>query len=129
MQSVYGLRESPSLQRPLSFFSRIGKPLAVSLPILVAGLLQMQSLMKSPVWFFITANVLCESPPNSFRTGSYLRRETDQKMVHRCLFLRRGPLHAWAHLDRIHPDAANPSEVGEKCSEVWHTAAGTELHP
>lgn len=59
MQSVYGLMQNPSLQGPLSFFNRIGKPLAILLPALVAGLVQLKSLKKSPAWYFFTTNVLC----------------------------------------------------------------------
>lgn len=59
MQSVYGLVRSPSLQRPLASFNRIGKLLAVILPILTAGLVQMPALKRHPVWYFFTYNVLC----------------------------------------------------------------------
>ncbi|KUI53884.1 hypothetical protein VP1G_01153 [Cytospora mali] len=58
MQSVYGLMRSPSLQRPLSFFNRIAKPLVVLLSMLMAGLSQLKSLKKSTVWYFFTFNVL-----------------------------------------------------------------------
>lgn len=62
MQSVYGLMRSPSSRRRLSLFNRTGKPLAILLPALVAGLVQLQALKKSPVWYFFTTNVLCQSP-------------------------------------------------------------------
>lgn len=59
MQSVYGLAESPSLQRPLARINRIGKPVVIVLPIIEAGLLQLTALKKSAFWYFFTADVLC----------------------------------------------------------------------
>lgn len=59
MQSVYGLAESPSLGRPLALINRIGKPVAIILPSIQAGLLQLTALKKSAFWYFFTADVLC----------------------------------------------------------------------
>lgn len=59
MQSVYGLAESPSLRRPLTLINRIGKPVAIILPMIQAGLLQLTPLKKSAFWYFFTADVLC----------------------------------------------------------------------
>lgn len=63
VQSVYGLMESPSMRRPLSFLNQIGKPLAVLSAVLVTSLMQLPSLKKSPVWMFFTANLFCKSLP------------------------------------------------------------------
>lgn len=62
MQSVYGLAESPSMHRPLALINRIGKPLAIFLPIIQAGLLQLTPLKKSAFWYFFTADILCGFP-------------------------------------------------------------------
>lgn len=59
MQSVYGLAESRSMRRPLTLINRIGKPVAIILPIIQAGLLQLTPLKKSAFWYFFTADVLC----------------------------------------------------------------------
>lgn len=60
MQSVYGLAESPSMRRPLALINRIGKPVAIILPMIQAGLLQLTPLKKSAFWYFFTADVLCK---------------------------------------------------------------------
>lgn len=62
MQSVYGLMQSPKLQRSLSYLNSISKSLAVLLPILAVGLLQLRSLKHHTVWYLITCDVLCELP-------------------------------------------------------------------
>lgn len=59
MQSVYGLMQTPSQQRSISTLNRIGKPLSILLPALVAGLLQLRPLQRFPAWYFFTENVLC----------------------------------------------------------------------
>lgn len=59
MQSVYGLAGSPSLRRPLTFINRTGKPVAIILPMIQAGLLQLTPLKKSAFWYFFTADILC----------------------------------------------------------------------
>ncbi|KAL2293056.1 hypothetical protein FJTKL_08058 [Diaporthe vaccinii] len=58
MHSVYGLAESPSMRRPLTLINRIGKPVAIILPIIQAGLLQLTPLKKSAFWYFFTADIL-----------------------------------------------------------------------
>lgn len=72
MQSVYGLAESHSMRRPLGWINRIGKPLAVVLPVIQAGLLQLTSLKKSAFWYFFTADVLCRFSSLMLLTTSLL---------------------------------------------------------
>lgn len=68
MQSVYGLAESPSMRRPLALINRIGKPAAIILPMIQAGLLQLTPLKRSAFWYFFTADVLCKSVDPSSTT-------------------------------------------------------------
>lgn len=81
MQSVYGLAESPSLHRPLTLINRIGKPVAIILPIIQAGLLQMTSLKKSAFWYFFTADVTCRFSRIALHT-TLLLTGTSQMLFH-----------------------------------------------
>lgn len=80
-QSVYGLAESPSMRRPLTLINRIAKPMAIILPIIQAGLLQLTPLKKSAFWYFFTADVLCRFSRIAPLTTPLLTR-TSQMLFH-----------------------------------------------
>lgn len=81
MQSVYGLAESPSLRRPLTLINRIGKPVAIILPTIQAGLLQLTALKKSAFWYFFTADVTCRFSHIALHT-TFLLTGTSQTLFH-----------------------------------------------
>ncbi|ROW05045.1 hypothetical protein VSDG_00511 [Cytospora chrysosperma] len=87
VQSVYGLMESPSMRRPLSFLNQIGKPLAVLSAVLVTSLMQLPSLKKSPVWMFFTANLfyVCSCAGALFMLGLILIEFIQTRLILRKL--------------------------------------------